>query len=203
MAKWFKQENFPGVRFRKHPTRKHGVRHDQYFTIRYKLIGKDKEEGLGWASEGWTAAKAYERLAELKQNKKAGEDPQTLAEKREIEGARREAKRAEQERFKKEAVTVSDFVGKTYFSWADENKRFNSLRSEKTLFRLWIDPIIGTVSLAHVRQIHLERQGPGAQNNGHGNAVCEAERSQATGRLRDDGVVVESGKAGQIVNLAK
>jgi len=41
--KWIK---FHGVRYRKHPTRKHGVKMDQYFTIRYKLNGKDKEEGL-------------------------------------------------------------------------------------------------------------------------------------------------------------
>ena len=64
MAKWIKT-NFPGVRYREHPTRKHGKRRDQYFTIRYKLAGKDREEGLGWASENWTAAKAYDRLKEL------------------------------------------------------------------------------------------------------------------------------------------
>ena len=69
MAKWVKT-NFPGVRYREHETRKHGVRRDQYFTIRYKLHGKDKEEGLGWTSEDWTAAKAYDRLKELKENQK-------------------------------------------------------------------------------------------------------------------------------------
>ncbi len=73
MAKWIKT-NFPGVRYREHPTRKNGVRRDQYFTIRYKLAGKDREEGLGWASENWTATKAYERLKELKENKKKGRD---------------------------------------------------------------------------------------------------------------------------------
>jgi len=88
MAKWIKT-NFPGVRYREHDTRKNGVKRDQYFTIRYKLAGKDREEGLGWASENWTAAKAYDRLKELKENKKAGEGPQTLAEKREIEDKRK------------------------------------------------------------------------------------------------------------------
>jgi len=84
-AKWIKT-NFPGVRYREHETRKNGVKRDQYFTIRYKLAKKDKEEGLGWASQNWTAAKAYERLTELKENRKTGEGPQTLAEKREISG---------------------------------------------------------------------------------------------------------------------
>jgi len=39
MEKWIKAENFPWVRCRKHHTRKKGVKHDQYFTIRYKLHG--------------------------------------------------------------------------------------------------------------------------------------------------------------------
>ena len=61
-TKWIKT-TFPGVRYKRHPTRKHGVNWDQYFTIRHKVPGKDeegleiikdKEEGLGWASEGWT-----------------------------------------------------------------------------------------------------------------------------------------------------
>jgi len=47
MAKWIKT-NFPGVRYRQHDTRKHGAKWDQYFTIRYKHSGKEKEEGLGW-----------------------------------------------------------------------------------------------------------------------------------------------------------
>jgi hypothetical protein len=82
MADRFKT-TFKGVRYRKHPTRKHGVNYDQYFIIRYKLNGKDKEEGLGWASEGMTAAKAYEDLKAIKENIKRGQGPQSLAEKRE------------------------------------------------------------------------------------------------------------------------
>src|SRR3972149_4643578 len=101
MAKWIKT-NFPGVRFREHPTRKNGVKRDQYFTIRYKVAGKDKEEGLGWASENWTAAKAYDRLKELKENRKSGEGPQTLAEKGTLEDKRKAAEKAEAERREKE-----------------------------------------------------------------------------------------------------
>ena len=62
---WFKT-SYPGVRFRKHPTRKHGAKRDQYFTIRYQANGKRQEEALGWATGGWTAEKANARLAELK-----------------------------------------------------------------------------------------------------------------------------------------
>src|SRR3990170_119184 len=107
-AKWIKT-SFTGVRYRKHPTRKHGVKMDQYFTIRYKLQGKDKEEGLGWASEGWTEKKAYGHLSALKENIKTGAGPQTLAEKREVALQQKEAGRAEQERLERDALTFGHF----------------------------------------------------------------------------------------------
>ena len=53
---------FPGVRFYKHPNRKHGVKYDRYFAIRYQHDGKRREEGLGWSSEGWTAEKAFKEI---------------------------------------------------------------------------------------------------------------------------------------------
>lgn len=52
---------FPGVRYREHPVRKNGaVNKDRYYTIRYKVDGKDREEGVGWAlptthKRGWTS----------------------------------------------------------------------------------------------------------------------------------------------------
>ena len=115
MAKWIKVK-FPGVRYREHPTRKHGKRRDQYFTIRYKVNGKDKEEGLGWASQGWTAAKAYDRLKELKANRKAGEGPQTLAEKRAIEDKRKETEKTERELTEKGRITFNGNVALTVLS---------------------------------------------------------------------------------------
>lgn len=40
------------------PNKKNGaVKKDRYFTIRYRVNGVLKEEGLGWASEGWTEEK--------------------------------------------------------------------------------------------------------------------------------------------------
>jgi hypothetical protein len=48
---------FPGVRFRENSSRKHNGKPDRYFTIRYKLNGILKEEGLGWSSQGWNAQK--------------------------------------------------------------------------------------------------------------------------------------------------
>jgi hypothetical protein len=35
---------------------------DRYFAIRYQIGGKEKEDGLGWSTEGWTKEKAYKVL---------------------------------------------------------------------------------------------------------------------------------------------
>ena len=53
-TKWFKTE-YPGVRYRKHSKRKHGIKFDRYYTIRYRRDGKRIEEGVGWSSGGWDA----------------------------------------------------------------------------------------------------------------------------------------------------
>jgi len=55
-----------GIRFRKHPTRKRGVKFDRYFSIYYQFEGKRKEEGIGWESEGWTEERVKILYNELK-----------------------------------------------------------------------------------------------------------------------------------------
>ena len=156
MAKWIKT-NFPGVRYREHPTRKNGVRRDQYFTIRYKLAGKDKEEGLGWASEDWSAAKAYDRLKELKENRKAGEGPQTLAEKREIEGKRKEADKQAQQLAEKESVTFGQYFEKVYFPTFEIGRKKGTTRKGKEHFKNWIEPVIGNTPLKDVKPFAIEK----------------------------------------------
>ena len=85
--------NFPGVRAREHATRKHGVKPDKYFFIRYQFQGKRKEEGVGWTSEGWTAEKAALKLAELKNSARTGKGESRLSESRQKKQAEKEAKR--------------------------------------------------------------------------------------------------------------
>ena len=151
------KSKFPGVRYREHPSRKHGIKPDRYFFVRYKLNGKDKEEGLGWASEGWTETKAAGRLAELKENQRLGQGPQTLADKRQIakEKATREA--AERALLEQEAVTFGSIFEGPYLEHSRQNKKHNSVVTERGLFRQWIGPIIGSVPLKDVSPFHLER----------------------------------------------
>ncbi|MCX5817118.1 MAG: site-specific integrase [Proteobacteria bacterium] len=164
MAKWIKT-TFPGVRYREHDTRKHGVKKDQYFTIRYKLDGKGKEEGLGWASEDWTASRAYGHLLELKKNKKIGEGPQSLGEKREIEETRRIEAAAEKEQIEKDTLTFNQIFTKQYYPIAEQNKTKGAAEAENSLFK-WIDPVIGKLPLKNISPLHLERIKKNMANEG-------------------------------------
>lgn len=104
-VKWCKSD-YPGVRYYKHATRKHGVKFDQYFAIRYQKNGTRREEGLGWASQGWSAERANEVLTELKKNARTGEGERTLLEKRE----RQERERREEEARLRKEKTVAELI---------------------------------------------------------------------------------------------
>lgn len=156
MQKWHKT-NFRGVRYRLHATRKNGVKRDQYFTIRYKLAGKDHEEGLGWASQGWTAAKAYERLAELKANQKTAEGPQTLKEKRAILEQEQKEAEAKQAKDAAESITFQAFFNGDYLAQTETDKKPRTVEREKGLFKIWIDPAIGAKPMKDISAFHLEK----------------------------------------------
>lgn len=158
--KWIKAK-FPGVRYREHETRKHGIQKDKYFSIRWKVDGKDKEEGLGWASTGWTEARANEALAEIKKNIRDGQGPQSLAEKREIEDRKRQAEEDAKKAAEAEAAKIA--LDNKPFSdhWIDyfqndTNKKPSSWNTEKGLYEKWIKPTIGKLSLQQIADFHLK-----------------------------------------------
>ena len=151
---------YPGVRYRQHPTRKHGLRFDRYFSIYFRLPdtenpGKTRkiEEGLGWSSQGWTAEKALEELTKLKTARRTGEGPLTLQEKREIKAkvAAEEAARRVQE--EKDSLTFSQAFSR-YFAATEGEKAKGSRRREEQLHRRWIAPILGQIP---VKDVHREQ----------------------------------------------
>jgi len=157
MAAKIVKTNFPGVRYREHPTRRHGVNFDRYFFIRYKLNGKDREEALGWGSEGMTAQKASHVLSVIKENHRIGNGPQSLEEMRQQENERREVEQAEREQLEKEKLTFGQFFRETYFPQAKADKSERSYNREDQLFKLWIGPVIADQPLKMVCPLHLER----------------------------------------------
>lgn len=156
MAKWIKTK-FVGVRYREHPSRKHGIRPDRYFTIRYKLNNKDKEEIIGWSSQGVTAQIANARLAELKENRRTGRGAQSLTEKRSLLKAKRAKEQVEKERRDKENISFACYFIDTYFPIAQTSKKQGSFKREMTYFKLWIEPVFKTLPFKDIAPFHCEK----------------------------------------------
>ncbi len=148
---------YPGVRYREHSSRKHNGVPDQYFTIRYKINGILKEEGLGWASQGWNAGKASIERNNLVKAKMTGEGPTTLAEKRQLAMDKKEKELAEKEKLAKESITFASFFTGTYFPNAKVNKSEKSWIREHSLYKIWINKEIGPLSFKDITNQHLER----------------------------------------------
>lgn len=149
--------SYPGVRYRDHATRKHGIKPDRYFFIRYKLDGKDKEEGVGWASAGMTAEKANKILAEIRENLRKGTGPRTLEEQREQNEAKRLAEEKAREEAERRNVPFGDFFEKQYMPVQEARKVSGSIVAEKNLFKKWISPVLKNVSLPDISVAHLEK----------------------------------------------
>ena len=133
-AKW-KKTKYPGVRYREHPTRKHGIQKDRYFSIYYNLKGQRREEGLGWASQGWTAEKAAIQRGELKKSQLTGVGPQTLLEQRALEEAAKRKEMAKKEKKRLKSITFEE-VFESYFNLAKTVKGEKSWRRELQLFQM-------------------------------------------------------------------
>jgi integrase len=141
-----------GIRARRHPTRKHGARLDRYFTLRFSANGRQVEEALGWASEGWTVERAQEMLAELRRAKRTGEGPKTLREKADV---RREAdQRAADEKAARDRreKTVSDL-------WDRYAKEVVAITNKPSTaagkLRIWtrrIEPALGALRIKDVTE---------------------------------------------------
>ena len=156
MAKRIKTK-FVGVRYREHPTRKHGVGYDRYFTIRYKLNGRDKEEGIGWSSQGVTAQIANARLSEIKENQRTGQGAQSLTEKRDRLKAKRKKEQAEQERQDKENILLTTYFIENYFKIALVSKNSKTCKTEMVYFKNWIEPAFKGKAFKDIAPFHCEK----------------------------------------------
>ena len=157
MAVTWVKTNFPGVRFYEHATRRHGVSRDRYFAIRFQADGKRREEGLGWASEGWSAANAAQTLAELKKAATTGEGATSLAEKRKQAEEKRQAEAEARIQAERDNITFGHVFLESYFPMAQKNKAMRSWQKEDQSYRLWIAPVLADKPLKDIAPIHLER----------------------------------------------
>jgi integrase len=157
-----------GVFYKEHETRKHGVRKDRLFILRYTIAGKTRTETFGWASEGVTELDAEKKIAEFRANAKSETGPTALAEEkknledelRELEAAQRaaqeEAERLAADELRKN-TPVAEFFDKVYLPQAKLDKKPDTWGSEERLFRHWISPVIGALTFDEISIEHLNK----------------------------------------------
>ncbi|MBT6748281.1 MAG: site-specific integrase [Desulfobacula sp.] len=154
--KWEKS-SFKGVRFYKHDTKKHGVKYDRYFSGSYQINKKRKFIGFGWASEGWSEKIVWEKLNQYKYNVKTGSGPTTLKEEFLLKEQARQQKveREEKDQFKN--ITLKMFYDTYYLPAAVKSKRNDTtMPTEKSYFKVWINPEIGHLKFRDIQPIHFE-----------------------------------------------
>lgn len=153
-VKWIKLE--PGIRCRQHPTRKHGIKPDVYFVLRFTVDGSTHQEALGWASEGMTLAKARIELSKLKEAKRTGEGARSLRERRELEAKKKEELEKQRQIIQNASITVSQYWDTEYWP-AQAHKAKGSLIAEQALWNKWIAPEIADVPLSTLTPAHIEK----------------------------------------------
>ncbi|OPL12939.1 MAG: hypothetical protein AVO38_03025 [delta proteobacterium ML8_D] len=146
MSYSWKKTKHKGLRYREHPTRKHGIQKDRFYQYRHMVNGKRVEDSFGWMSQGWNESKCIIEMAKIQQSKMTGDGPTSLRESRK--------KSAEKKRqLERDQMTVNN-VWQEYEKIACDKKSFPR---EKSIYRKWIEPYIGFRKLSEVAAIHLER----------------------------------------------
>lgn len=133
---------YAGVRYRENPDRKmKNGSADRYYFVRYKLNGVLKEEGLGWASEGWTAEKANAVRFDLRKSQKTGRGPKTLNEAKEASIKIVKAKEAAAEIESAMSMTLTQFFKNHFLPRAKKEKR--TWDTDQMRYFKRIDPALG------------------------------------------------------------
>ncbi len=135
-----------GIRYRLHPTRKHGKQPDRYYVIRYTVNGQKKQEALGWLSEGWTLDKVQKELSDLKSGLRKGEGPQSLADKRRIAKEQAEKEELLRQEEARKSVTLAEYYEHQYKPWKSLARPV-AFEKENSHWRHWLEPQLGSTPM--------------------------------------------------------
>ncbi|MBC8466694.1 MAG: tyrosine-type recombinase/integrase [Deltaproteobacteria bacterium] len=156
MSKWINAGQ--GIEYRKHKSKRHGVKFDRYFRGRYTVNRKTVTIGFGWESGGWTQVKCLSELESLKMAaKEGGAEPVTLREKQEQSEKKREVEREKSKREAAENITFGQFFEETYWPVSQSSKKKESFRKEWGHFNNWIKPVVGDLPFKGISQIQAEK----------------------------------------------
>jgi integrase len=169
--KWVTKADNKALRYYKHKTRKlkDSKRPDRYYSIRFKVAGRDYTYGVGWLSDGIPEAirKAepglgfedycLKLLRQYKANVKSGTGPMSPKEKRDIEQAKREEAEQERKQAEKENVTFGQFMTGTYLPQSKQDKKAKSYEVEAMLYERYISEALGPLTFPEISAFHLEK----------------------------------------------
>lgn len=151
---WYKT-NYPNIRYYEHESRKtRNGQPDKYYTIRFQHNKKRMEEGLGWASEGWSAAKAHGVLASIKQAIKTGSGPMSLAQLRAQSEQERRQRQKAMEVEAARSITLRQFFEQYYLPRAMREKR--SWKTDAQRIAKHINPALGDTPFQALRKQHVQ-----------------------------------------------
>lgn len=153
--KWFKSD-FKNIQYKKHATRKNSVKFDRYFRGSYQVAGKRKAINFGWASEGWAASFAYEKLNFYKMNAKIGIGPKSLKEERDIEEEKTATEEKVQLEIKKSNLTLKNFFHDIYYPLIKREKKAKTYFREESLYRNWIEASLGEKTFKDIGKADIE-----------------------------------------------
>ncbi len=158
-----------GLRYYEHDTRRHGKKRDRYYSIRFKVAGRDYTYGVGWLSEGIPEAirKAepglgfedycLKLLRQYKANAKYGTGPKSPKQRRAIAEAREAAEREARTQAEAENVTFSYYFKKVYYPTFQVGRKKETTRKANEHFKKWLDPVIGQIPLRDIKPFTLEK----------------------------------------------
>jgi len=158
-----------GLRYYEHDTRRHGKKKDRYYSIRFKVAGRDHGYGVGWLSDGIPEAirKAepglgfedycLKLLRQYKANAKYGTGPKSPKQRRAIAEAREAAEREARTQAEAENVTFSYYFEKVYYPTFQVGRKKETTRKANEHFKKWLDPVIGQIPLKDIKPFTLEK----------------------------------------------
>ncbi len=149
--------DYPGIRYREHASRMCGRKLDRYYYIRYRPErgGKQREEGVGWTSQGWSPRKVFDDvLSPIQRACDTGRGPRSLKEMREAAQqtvAEIEAVAVQEE---KQGITFAE-VAVRFVEWAKENKA--SWKDDESRLRIHVTPRLGEKPMTAITTNDIER----------------------------------------------
>ena len=100
-------------------------------------------------------------LAGLKKAHLTAEGPQTLKEKSKLLNEQRKIDKQKLEKQKKDNISFSNYFKEIYLKFTKRKKKIKTWKNENSLFKIWIEPVIGDMLFKDINHLHLDQ----IQNN--------------------------------------